>query len=68
MNEERYTWRQRAGSWGGRGLFWGLTLIAGGSFWLLGDLDIVPEPGKIVFPGLVILWGLATLAGRRDSR
>ena len=67
MNEHKI-WFRRIGAHRGRGLFWGLTLVAVGSFWLLGGLGIVPEPAKIVVPGLVILWGIATLFTRRYSQ
>lgn len=68
MNEIKETWRERAGERRGRGLFWGLTLVAVGGFWLLGSLELVPEPARIVLPGLVILWGIATLFTRRQLR
>jgi hypothetical protein len=59
---------QRIGTRRGRGLFWGLTLVATGSFWLLGNLEIVPEPARIVIPGLIILWGIATMFTRRENQ
>lgn len=64
--EKRIGWRARWGEGRGRGLFWGLTLVAIGSFWLLGSLEIVPEPAKVILPGLVILWGVASIFTRRD--
>ncbi len=67
MNEQ-YLWCRRTETDRGGGLFWGLTLVAIGSFWLLGNFEIVPEPAKIVIPGLVILWGIATLVRRRTTQ
>ena len=67
MNENNI-WYQRFGNRRGRGLFWGLTLVAIGGFWLVGNLEIVPEPAKIVIPGLVILWGIATIFNRRATQ
>ena len=66
MNENR-TWKYRFSGRGRHGLFWGLILVAVGGFWLMGSLEIVPEPAKIVIPGLVILWGIATIFIRRDK-
>jgi hypothetical protein len=68
MNEVRKSWRTRFGDGHGRGLFWGLFLVAFGGFWLLGNLDLVSEPAKIVLPSVVILWGLATLFTRRAKQ
>jgi len=67
MNEKQ-VWTHRFGNGRGRGLFWGLTLVALGCFWLSGSLEIVPEPAKVVVPGLVILWGIATLFTRRETQ
>ncbi len=67
MNENN-VWYRRCGHRRGRGLFWGLTLVAIGSFWLLGSLEIVPEPAKVVVPGLVILWGIATMFTQRETQ
>jgi apolipoprotein N-acyltransferase len=64
--ESKTGWRARWRERRGRGLFWGLTLVAIGGFWLLGSFEIVPEPAKVVLPSLVILWGVATLFTRRD--
>lgn len=66
MNKEKVSYKW-SGAGRGRGLFWGLTLVAIGSFWLLGSLEIVPEPAKVIVPGLVILWGLATIFTRRKT-
>jgi hypothetical protein len=51
----------------GRGTFWGLALLALGGFWLVSNLDLVPEPAKIVLPALVITWGIAVLFTRRAT-
>ncbi|UCD41420.1 MAG: hypothetical protein JSV69_12720 [Chloroflexota bacterium] len=67
MNEKRNLWRTRFGERRNRGLFWGLLLVAIGGFWLLGNLDLVPEPARIILPSLVILWGIATLFIRREA-
>ena len=67
MNEKRNHWRTRFGERRNRGLFWGLLLVAIGGFWLLGNLDLVPEPARIILPSLVILWGIATLFIRREA-
>ena len=67
MNESRNLWRSRFGEKRNRGLFWGLRLVAIGGFWLLGNMDIVPEPARIILPSLVILWGVATLFTRRGA-
>ena len=67
MNENRNLWRTRFSERGNRGLFWGLLLVAIGGFWLLGNLEIVPEPARIILPSLVILWGVATLFTRRGT-
>ena len=67
MNKESVTWRDRLGDRRGRGLIWGLALVAGGAFWLAGNLDLISEPASIVLPGLVILWGIATLFRGRDT-
>ena len=67
MNESRNLWRSRFGERRNRGLFWGLLLVANGGFWLLGNMDIVPEPARIILPSLVILWGVATLFTRRGA-
>jgi hypothetical protein len=48
----------------GHGLFWGLILAALGGFWLLHSIGYTQEPARIVLPGLVIAWGLATLVNR----
>jgi hypothetical protein len=68
MNEKRSLWRTRFGERGYRGLFWGLLLVAIGGFWLLGNVEIVPEPARIILPSLVILWGVATLFTRRERK
>ena len=65
MNEEKKVWYRRFREGHGRGLIWGLLLVAFGGFWLLGNLEIVPEPARIILPSLVILWGIATLFTRR---
>lgn len=67
MNESRNLWRSRFGERRNRGLFWGLPLVAIGGFWLLGNMDIVPEPARIILPSLVILWGVAPLFTRRGT-
>ena len=67
MNKEQNALSRRFGDRRGRGLIWGLTLVAIGGFWLLGFMELVPEPTRIVLPGLVILWGVATLFTRRGA-
>lgn len=66
MNKNN-VWYRRLGHGSGRGLFWGMILVAIGSFWLLGNLEVVPEPATIVLPGLVILWGIASVFTRRPN-
>ena len=68
MNEGRNLWRRRFGERQHGGLFWGLLLVAIGGFWLLGNMEIVPEPARIILPSLVILWGIATLFTRRGTK
>lgn len=65
MNDLRKSWRTRFGESHGRGLIWGLLLVTIGGFWLLGNLDLVPESTRVVLPSVVILWGIATLFTRR---
>jgi hypothetical protein len=68
MNEQKKFWQRRFREGYGHGLLWGLLLVASGGFWLLGNLDVVPEPARIIFPSLVILWGFATLFTRRITK
>lgn len=68
MNEAKKTWQQRYRNGRGRGLFWGLALVALGGFWFVSNLNLVPEPAKVVIPALVILWGVATIFTRREPR
>ena len=68
MNEGRNIWGSRFLERQHRGLFWGLLLVAIGGFWLLGNLEIVPEPTRIILSSLVILWGIATLFTRRGTK
>ena len=65
MNDLRKSWQTRFGESRGRGILWGLLLVTFGGFWLLDNLDLVPEPARIVLPSVVILWGIATLFTRR---
>ena len=67
MNEKRNLWRTRFGERRNQGHFWGLLLVGIGGFWLLGNMDIVPEPARIILPSLVILWGVAPLFPRRGT-
>ena len=67
MNETRNLWHARIGERRNRGLVWGLLLVSIGGFWLLGSMEIVPEPARIVLPSLLILWGIATLFTRRET-
>jgi len=42
--------------------FWGVALVTLGGLWLLGNLELIPDGwGKLIFPALFIIWGLATL-------
>jgi apolipoprotein N-acyltransferase len=67
MNEHNITKRKFAsGRW--HGLFWGLVLAAVGGFWLVSNLGNVAEPARIVIPGLIILWGAATLFTRHTDQ
>jgi hypothetical protein len=68
MNEQRNRWRTRFGERPHRGLFWGILLVAIGGFWLLGNMEIVTEPARIILPSLVILWGTATPFTRRETK
>lgn len=56
MDEKINLWQTRFGERRNRGLFWGLLLVAIGGFWLMGNMEIVPEPARIILPSLVILW------------
>ena len=67
MDKEHPVTHRRFGTRQGRGLIWGLALVTVGGFWLLGSTEAVPEPARIVVPGLVILWGVATLFARRAA-
>lgn len=67
MNKEKKFLRWKLGEGHRRGYWWGLILVAIGGFWLLGNMDIVPEPARIVLPSLVIIWGIATLFTRQPS-
>lgn len=68
MNEKKKVWQLRFGEEHRRGLWWGLILVAIGGFWLFGNMDIVPEPARIVLPSLVIIWGIATLFTRQSKK
>lgn len=68
MNEKRNPLRTRLGERQHRGLFWGTLLVAIGGFWLLGNMEIVPEPARIILPSLVMLWGFATLFTHRETK
>jgi hypothetical protein len=68
MNEEKNIWQTRIGERRNRGFFWGLLLVAIGGFSLLGNMEIVPEPARIILPSLVILWGIASLFSRRGEK
>jgi len=48
--DEQKIWYRRIETNRGAGLFWGLSLVAIGSIWLLGSLEIVPEPAKNCLP------------------
>ncbi len=67
MNMEKKFWRRKSGEGHRRGYWWGLILVVIGDFWLLGNMDIVPEPARIVLLSLVIIWGIATLFTRQPS-
>jgi hypothetical protein len=61
-------WRERRG-----GTLWGLLLAAIGGFWLTNNLtnnavSIAENPGRVVFPALVILLGVAAMFAKRDRR
>lgn len=68
MDQVRERWQERSGARGNRGLFTGLFLIGVGAFWILGRMQIVPEPAEIVIPALVILTGLAAMFRPRDRK
>jgi hypothetical protein len=68
MEKVRERWQEHTGKRGRRGLFSGLILVGLGAFWLLGRMEIVPEPAEIVIPGLVILTGLASIFRSRDRK
>ena len=68
MDKVKERWQERIGERGNRGLFTGLFLIGVGAFWMLGRMQIVPEPAEIVIPGLVILAGLAAMFRPRDRK
>ena len=61
-------WRERRG-----GALLGLLVAAIGGFWLTNNLtnnvvSIAENPGRVVFPALVILLGVAAILARRDHR
>ena len=65
----RRDWRSYRGR-GGR-VLWGLLLSSLGGFWLVTNLTdnaalITENPGRVVFPALVILLGLIALFFRRE--
>lgn len=64
MNEEMNAWASKFGERHRRGHFWGLALAAAGGFWLLVNLEVVPAPGKLLLPGILLLWGLAEMFNR----
>jgi hypothetical protein len=66
MEKVRERWHERIGERGNRGLFTGLILVGLGAFWVLGRMEIVPEPAEIVIPGLVILTGIASIFRVRE--
>lgn len=70
--EERkvFSWRNRGN--GGRVLS-GLLLSGVGGFWLTTNLTdnaalIAENPGRVVFPALVILLGVVAMFTRRETR
>lgn len=65
-----FGWRNRRN--GGR-VFLGLLLAGGGGFWLTTNLTdnvalIAANPGRVVFPALVILIGIVTMFTNRELR
>lgn len=70
--ERRFTdWRSPRGR-GGR-VFGGLILSGAGGFWLVTNLTdhaalIAQNPGRVVFPALVILLGVVAMFTKRESR
>jgi len=70
--QERRTlgWRTRRS--GGR-MLWGLLLAGIGGFWLTTNLTdnvalIAENPGRVVFPALVILLGITAMFVKREPR
>jgi hypothetical protein len=62
-------WRKYRGR-GGR-VLWGLLLAGVGGFWLTTNLTdnvalIAENPGRVVFPALVILLGIIAMFTRRE--
>ena len=56
---------------GGR-VLWGLILSGIGGFWLVTNLTdnatlIAQNPGRVVFPALVILLGIVTMFTKREA-
>jgi hypothetical protein len=54
-------------------MLWGLLLAGIGGFWLTTNLTdnlalVAENPGRVVFPALFILLGIAAMFARRDSR
>ena len=61
MMDKIRKWEHRSGGRYGRGLFMGLILVGAGGTWLLGSLNITPQPISLVLPALLILTGLAVM-------